>query len=108
MFSHCSQLLERKVGDKSPGCGDCDKDCRSPTCRWSWSDLPRCQPQPTFGDRSRSTDAGNDDISSSHRSLILLRSLQLRWVELSQLCHRGAQEPKQKPAKGHLYFAASD
>ena len=35
--------------------------------------------------------AGNDDIASSHRSLVLLRSLQLRGLELSQLCHRGAQ-----------------
>ena len=35
--------------------------------------------------------AGDDDIPGSHRSLLLLRPLQLRWLELSQLCHRRAQ-----------------
>ena len=30
---------------------------------------------------------GNDDIASPHRSLVLFRTLQLRWLELSQLCH---------------------
>ena len=44
--------------------------------------------------------------SGPHCPGLLLGPLQLRRLELPQLCHRGDQGAEQEPAEGHLRLAA--
>ena len=45
--------------------------------------------------------------SRTHRAGLLLRALQLRRLELPQLCHRGDQGADQEPAQGHRRLHAA-